>query len=370
VSDINLESGSITFRNALYLESGRILEPFEIVYETYGKQNSAKNNTIVICHALSGSHHAAGESKNGKKPGWWNNLIGNKKPINTDRYFVICSNVIGSCFGSTGPTSPMYPRLEPYRMRFPVVTVKDMVKAQRLLLDKLGISSVHAVIGGSMGGMQALHYAIDFPNFAKHIIAMATTYATSPWAIAFNKVAVQSIVSDPSFMGGNYDIESVRESGLNGASIGRMAGHISFLSPESMNKKFGRNYLATDGLFDLFGRFQVERYLDYNGGNFPKWFDPLAFIYIVKAINIYDLARGYDSLERALERVRSRMHLFGFKRDLLFLPEEMELIDQTMKKIGRGELSNFYMIDSDYGHDSFLVEIDKFSDKIADILGE
>ncbi|GHV04454.1 homoserine O-acetyltransferase [Campylobacterota bacterium] len=368
MADINLKTHQAQFKNALYLESGRILEPFEIAYETYGRLNDTKDNVIVVCHALSGSHHAAGQYDGDTKSGWWDALIGSGKAIDTDRFFVICTNTIGSCFGTTGPTSQMYPSLDPYRLKFPVVTIKDMVKAQRLLLDRLGISKVHAVIGGSMGGMQALHYAVDFPNLATHIISLATTHATSAWAIAFNKVAAQSILADPNFEGGNYDIDAIRSQGLRGAAIGRMAGHISFLSPESMSVKFGRDYVSTDGLFDLFGKFQVERYLDYNGDNFPKWFDPLTFIYIIKAINIYDISRGHDTLESALQKTRSHLHLFGFKRDLLFLPTEMKAIDLAMNAIGKGEMSHYYLVDSDYGHDSFLVETKKFEGIIADIL--
>jgi homoserine O-acetyltransferase len=368
VGDLNLRTKTASFKNALYLESGRILEPFEIVYETYGTLNEAKDNAIVVCHALSGSHHAAGRYENDKKAGWWDALIGSGKAIDVDRFFVICANVIGSCYGSTGPTSPAYPSLEPYRFKFPVVTVKDMVKAERLLIDRLGLNSIHAVIGGSMGGMQALHFAVDYPSLAKRIVVMATTHATSPWAIAFNKVAMEATISDPAFENGAYDIEALRERGLKGAAIGRMAGHISFLSPESMNRKFGRDFTGAEGLFDLFGRFQIERYLDYNGGNFPRWFDPLSFLYIIKAINIYDISRGYDSLESALSRVKSRLHLFGFDRDLLFLPRELQEIDATMKKIGKGDLSAYHHINSDYGHDAFLVETDKFADILADVL--
>jgi homoserine O-acetyltransferase len=368
VGDLNLKTKTAQFKNALYLESGRILEPFEIAYETYGTLNEARDNAIVVCHALSGSHHAAGSYKNDKKAGWWDGLIGCGKAIDTDRFFVICANAIGSCHGSTGPISPAYPRLEPYRLKFPVITIKDMVKAERLLLDRLGISRAYAIIGGSMGGMRALHFAVDYPALARLTIAMAATHATSPWTIAFNKVAIEATINDPSFENGAYNIEAIRERGLKGAAIGRMAGHISFLSPESMNRKFGRDFVGTEGLFDLFGRFQVERYLDYNGGNFPRWFDPLSFLYLVKAINIYDISRGYDSLENALERVKSRLHLFGFERDLLFLPQEMREIDLAMQKIGKSELSRYYHIDSDYGHDSFLVEINKFADIVADIL--
>lgn len=356
------------FTSALYLESGRILEPYEIAYETYGTLNAEKSNVIVVCHALTGSHHAAGRYEGDQKTGWWDGLIGDGKAIDTARYFVICTNVIGSCFGSTGPTSFMYPVAKPYRFKFPVITIKDMVKAQRILFGRLGIDHVKAVIGGSMGGMQAMHFAIDFPNFADHVIALATTHASSPWVISFNKVAMEAIKNDPAFENGNYDFETVRESGLKGASIGRMGGHISFLSPYSMNRKFGRDYVSHDGLFELFGRFEVERYLDYNGDNFPKWFDPLTFLYIAKAINIYDIARGYDSIEDALAKITAQLHLISFEKDMLFFPEEMKYMADKMDAIGKGGQCTYVNIDSDYGHDAFLVELEKFQDQIAAVL--
>lgn len=356
------------FTSALYLESGRILEPYEITYETYGTLNEDKSNVVVVCHALTGSHHAAGRYEGDRKAGWWDGLIGPGKAIDTDRYYVICTNVIGSCFGSTGPTSLMYPIARPFRYKFPVITVKDMVKAQRILFDRLGIHHVKAVIGGSMGGMQALHFAIDFPGFADTIVALATTHASSPWVISFNKVAMEAIKNDPEFQNGEYDLEEIKQKGLKGAAIGRMGGHISFLSPHSMNRKFGRDYVAQDGLFELFGRFEVERYLDYNGDNFPKWFDPLSFLYIAKAINIYDISRGYDSIEDALAKITAELHLISFDNDMLFFPEEMKYIADKMAKIGKGEQCSYINVDSDYGHDAFLVELDKFKDHITEVL--
>jgi len=356
------------FQNALYLESGRILEPYEIIYETYGELNSDKTNAILVCHALTGSHHAAGMYKNDRKPGWWDKLIGDKKAIDTTKYFVICYNTIGSCFGSTGPSSIMYPTSEYYRFNFPVITIKDMVKAGRTLLDRLGITKLEAIIGGSMGGMQALHFAIDFPNLAKKVIPIATTYASSPWVIAFNKVAIESILNDPNFQNGEYDFEKIKQDGLKGAAIGRMAGHISFLSPHSMEKKFGRNYSLNDGLFELFGRFEIERYLDYNGNNFPKWFDPLSFLYITKAINIYDISRGFESLHEALNKIKAKLYLISFKQDMLFFPEEMKKIADVMHEINKTNLVEYIEIDSDYGHDAFLVETHKFDQYIKEIL--
>lgn len=364
---LNIQTHTEHFTNPLYLESGRILEPYDIKYETYGTLDDDKSNVVVVCHALTGSHHAAGIYEGETKAGWWDGFIGPKKAIDTDKYFVICTNVIGSCFGSTGPMSMQYPHHEPYRYKFPVVSIKDMVKAQRILFDRLDIHRVHAIIGGSMGGMQALQFAIHYPNFAKKIIALATTHATQPWAIAFNKVAQESILNDPDFKQGYYDPELLKEQGLSGMAVGRMAGHISFLSHESMRSKFGREYKRTDGLYELFGRFQVESYLEYNGYNFTKWFDPLSYLYITKAINIYDLARGFDSLAEALKRVTADLHLISFKNDLLFKNFEMQEIADELQLIKK-ENYEYIDIESDYGHDAFLVELDKFEQHVRSAL--
>jgi len=356
------------FTNPLYLESGRILEPYDLTYETYGELNSDKSNVIVICHALTGSHHAAGTYDGDRKAGWWDEMIGDGKPIDTEKFFVICVNVIGSCFGSTGPMSERYPSSSLHRLKFPVITISDMVKSQRILFDKLGIHKAEAIIGGSMGGMQALCFAIEHPNFAKKHILLASTYATQPWAIAFNKVAREALIKDPAFKNGLYDPKEIKKSGLSGLSTGRMCGYLSYLSPNSMDEKFGRNYVQTDGLYELFGKFEVERYLDYNGQNFVNWFDPLSFLYITKAINIFDAARNYDSLEDSLSRINSKIRLISFSSDLLFLPQEMEKIHQTLANIGKKNLSKHYEIKSSYGHDAFLVELDKFSYIIKDEL--
>ncbi len=364
---LNLKTHTEHFTNPLYLESGRILEPYDITYETYGELNEDKSNVVVICHALTGSHHCAGVYEGETKAGWWDGLIGSGKAIDTDKYFVICSNVIGSCFGSTGPMSLQQPHQNHYRYTFPVVTIKDMIKAQRILFDRLDIHRVYAIIGGSMGGMQALQFAIHYPNFAQKIISMAATYATQPWAIAFNKVAQESILKDPDFKQGYYDPEVISKDGLSGMAIGRMAGHISFLSHESMQSKFGREYKRTDGLYELFGKFQVESYLEYNGHNFTKWFDPLAYLYITKAINIFDLSRGFDSLQEAMKKIQAELHLISFKNDLLFKNIEMKEIDNVLNEIGNK--NHYYTdVDSGYGHDAFLVELEKFDKYIKDVL--
>lgn len=354
------------FSSPLYLESGRILEPYEIAYETYGELNEDKSNVVLVCHALSGSHHAAGFHEGDKKAGWWDGLIGDHKAIDTKKYFVICTNVIGSCFGSTGPMSGMYPSEEPYRLKFPVVTIKDMIRAQMQLLSSLGIYHLRAIIGGSMGGMQALQFAVDYPNLADDIISLAATYATRPWTIAFNKVAVEAIRKDPRFKNGNYDKNAFKKEGLNGLAIGRIAGHISYLSPVSMDEKFGRNYVSNDGLFELFGRYEVERYLEYNTANFARMFDPLSYLYIVKAINTFNLSRGYDSLYDAISRIKARTHLISFSTDYLFFPEEMEHIYRMMER--NRQVCSYLEVKSEYGHDAFLVELEKFDESIKEIL--
>lgn len=363
---MKIETKTRHFSSPLYLESGRILEPYEIIYETYGELNEERDNVVLVCHALSGSHHAAGQYEDERKPGWWDGLIGDGKAIDTEKFFVISTNVIGSCFGSTGPMSANYPSEAPYRLKFPVVTIKDMIRAQMHLLSDLGIYHLRAIVGGSMGGMQALQFAVDYPNFADDIIVLAATYATQPWTIAFNKVAVEAIRRDPRFENGNYAKDAFEEEGLAGLAIGRIAGHISYLSPDSMDDKFGRNYVNNDGLFELFGRYEVERYMEYNTANFSKNFDPLSYLYIVKAINTFNLARGYDSLYDAILRIKARIHLISFKGDYLFFPDEMEHIHKMMLR--NKQECHHTEVESSYGHDAFLVELDKFDHLIRKVL--
>ncbi len=358
------------FDEPFYLESGRILESYDLKYETYGDLNEAKDNAIIVFHALTGSHHAAGRYENDTKVGWWDPLIGDGKIVDTTHYFVICVNVLGSCFGSTNPMSINPKTKEPLRLKFPVLTISDMVRSQMNLFKRLGIQQAYAIIGGSMGGMQALCMAVEFPDFVKRAILLATTYATTPWAIAFNKLAMEGIKNDPRFQEGHYDPKEFEKEGLLSFAIGRMAGHISFLSPHSMQKKFGRNYVETDGLYELFGRFQVEKYMEYNGHSFAKRFDPLSYLYIIKAMNIFDATRNYDSLEDSLRHIKAKLTLIAFEGDYLFMPQEMEMIKTTMEDMGRGENVHYVCIDSQYGHDAFLVEYEKFDFYIQKALEE
>ncbi len=346
------------FSEPLYLESGRVLSEFSLAYETYGELNSDKSNVIVICHWLTSGHHAAGRYEGDRKAGWWDGIIGDHKCIDTTKYFVICVNILGSNYGSTNPLSIEPATKKQYRTRFPVLVISDVVRAQMRLFDRLGIKKAEAVIGGSLGGMQALCFAIEFAGFAKKTIILASTYATKAWAIAFNKIAMAGIISDPAFKGGYYDENEIKQNGLMGLAIGRMAGHISFLHPNSMDEKFGRNYAPTDGLYELLGRYEVDRYMQYNGENFSKHFDPLSYLYVVKMMNNFDCARHYGSLNGAMSLTKSQMTFIGYTGDMLFPAHLMKEMHDALCEVGGKNRSKYIEIKSSYGHDAFLVELD------------
>ena len=352
--------GIIHFKESLHLESARILNGFSIAYQSYGKINEKKDNIIVVCHALSGNQLLVSDDK---VTGWWDDLIGQDKTIDTNKYFVICMNTLGSCFGSTSPTSIETENKKEYRLNFPVITIKDMVKANKKCLDKLGIEQVKCIIGPSMGGMQALQFALDYPDFTKSIIVIASTTKTTDYSIALNKINSEAIIKDPAFQNGNYDKKEMKKNGF-GLAIARMLGHISFLSRDSMAKKFKNEYISDDGLYNLFGRFQVDRYLEYNGYNFFNKFDPLSYLYLLKAINIFDISRGFDSLEDSLSNIKSKVHLISYSTDFVFDKSELKIIYDTMKSSSTFAKCDFIEIDTNYGHDSFLVEVDKIKDYI------
>jgi homoserine O-acetyltransferase len=352
------------FDGELQLESGRLLGSLRLAYETYGTLNPERSNTILVCHAWTGDAHAAGKySDDDRKGGWWDDMIGPGKVLDTERYFVICSNVIGSCKGSTGPTS-INPRTgKPYNLTFPVVMVRDMVRAQKLLLDRLAIPTLRCVIGGSMGAMQAIEWGIHYPQMVQSIVPIAGTGRTSPMAIALNALARQAVFNDPMWKKGNYKPEHPPADGL---ALARAVGHISFLSDVSMRMKFNRKFSARDGLFDFFGQFEVERYLEYNGKNFVDRFDTNSFLYLAKALDLYDVAWNFDSREEAFSQLVCPSLWFAFTSDWLYVPADTEECITILQRLGKSV--EYHLVDSDYGHDSFLVEPEKFTHHIVTFL--
>ena len=354
----------VQFDTELQLESGRLLGPIRLAYETYGNLSLRRDNAVLVTHAWTGDAHAAGRhSPEDRKPGWWDNLIGPGKLLDTERYFVICSNVIGSCKGSTGPAG-INPRTDkPYRLNFPVIMIRDMVRAQQLLIDHLGIDTLRCVIGGSMGAMQALEWGIHYPERVRSIVPIAGTGRTSPMAIALNAAARQAVFNDPLWKKGNYKEEHPPADGL---ALARAIGHISFLSDLSMQMKFGRRFTARDGIFDFFGQFEIERYMEYNGRNFVERFDTNSFLYLAKALDLYDVAWNFDSMDEALSKLRCPSLWFAFTSDWLYPPSQTEEVVERLRTLKKD--AEYHLIASDYGHDSFLVEPEKFIPKVAEFL--
>ena len=334
--------------------SGQTLPGFTLRYETYGTLNATRDNAILICHALSGDHHAAGwHAPTDKKPGWWNNLIGPGKAVDTRRFFVVCANVLGGCQGSTGPSSTNPETGRPYGVQFPFVTIGDMVRAQKLLLEFLGVAELHSVIGGSMGGMLALRFGTDFPRFTRRVLAMATTGRESAQAIAFNEVGRQAIMQDPAWNRGDYGKDGGPRVGL---AIARMMAHITYVSDASMDRKFGRRKKETANgaayTFDV--QFEVEGYLRHQGQSFINRFDANSYLYITRALDQFDLAQSHDSLEKAFAAVEAETLIVGFTSDWLFPPEQNRQL--TLALLRAGKRASYAELSTDLGHDSFLLE--------------
>jgi homoserine O-acetyltransferase len=355
----------------LNLQSGRILGPVRVRYETYGTLNAAADNVILVCHALSGDAHAAGlRNPEDRRPGWWDPMIGPGRPLDTNRYFILCSNVLGSCKGTTGPADANPRTGKPYGMKFPIVTVRDMVDVEARLLDHLGIRRVLCAIGGSMGGMQALQWAVSYPERVGAILPISTTPAASPLSIGFNKIGRRAIMNDPNWRGGDY--YGTGEPPVDGLAVARMIGHLTFMSDLSMRRKFGRRISGREGIYAFTAQYDVERYLHYNGYNFTKNFDANSYLYLTKALDAFDLGDGFPGgLEEALGRVRAHTLFLTFSSDWLYPPEDSQAMAEILRRQGCD--AEHVCIESDYGHDSFLVEyplftphIRRFLDKLAD----
>jgi len=342
---------------AFTFQNGQSIPGFTLRYETYGQLSPTRDNAVLICHALSGDHHCAGwHSAEDRKPGWWNNLIGPGKAVDTQRFFVVCANVLGGCQGSTGPCSVNPATGRDYGLDFPFVTIRDMVHSQKRLLDHLGVAGLHAVIGGSMGGMTATLFAIEFPDYVRRVLAMATTARESAQAIAFNEVGRQAIMQDPAWNHGNYPRDGGPRVGL---AIARMMAHITYLSDASMDRKFGRRRTqpgapAADpgSSFDI--QFEVESYLRHQGQSFINRFDANTYLYITRALDQFDLAQGKGSLEAAFGPVVAQTLVVGFASDWLFPPEQNRAIALALLRAGKR--ASYAELATDLGHDSFLLE--------------
>ena len=342
------------FDAPLTLSGGAVLPAFELVYETYGELNAARSNAVLVCHALSGNHHVAGwHAGSPKNLGWWDNLIGPGKPLDTRKFFVVGVNNLGGCFGSTGPMSPNPASGRPWGADFPVVTVEDWVAAQARLADRLGIDSWAAVIGGSLGGMQAMQWALEYPERIRHALAIASAPKLTAQNIAFNEVARQAILTDPDFHGGHYYEHGVVPA--RGLRLARMLGHITYLSDDQMAEKFGRRLRQADLRYSYDVDFEIESYLRYQGDKFAGFFDANTYLITTKALDYFDPARDHGGrLAAALARATAKFLVVSFSTDWRFAPERSREIVYGL--VHNGLDVSYAEVESMAGHDSFLLD--------------
>jgi len=346
------------------LESGRKLGPVTVAYETYGHLAPDGKNAIYVAHALTGSAHAGDGQQASQEAGWWADLIGPGKAFDTDRYFVVCSNVLGGCYGTTGPASLDPETGVPYAMDFPVITVRDMVRAQKLLLDHLGVKRLAAVSGGSLGAMQALEWAVTFPGYVASVIPIAASERLTPLAIAYNQAGRKAIMNDPDWCQGRY---YGRTFPVNGLSLARMIGTITYKSKEAFEERFGRKLAGEEtNYYDFFQDFEVESYLNYQGAKLVRRFDANSYLYLTKAMDLHDLSRGYASIQAALRRIESRVLLISISSDLLYPPQEIRGLAVELRR--SGVTTEYREIQSPFGHDAFLIEFGQVTAFISQFL--
>jgi homoserine O-acetyltransferase len=358
-----VQANTVRF-DSISLDNGATLAPVDVAYETYGELNPAKSNAILVLHAFSGDAHAAGISPESGKPGWWDNMIGPGKAFDTNRYFVICTNVLGGCRGTTGPSSISSATGCPYAMAFPVITIGDMVRLQKMLIDWFGILRLLTVSGGSMGGMQALEWAVAYPDRVVSAIPIASTSRHSAQQIAFNEVGRQAIMADPDWNGGNYYGGPPPGRGL---AVARMVGHITYMSDDSMREKFGRRLKGKENFsfgFDV--DFEVESYLRYRGSQFVVRFDANSYLYITKAMDYFDLTNGRGSLAAALEKTKARFLVISFSSDWLYPSYQSQEMVRALRS--RNCDVAYVELQSNYGHDSFLVDVAEQTDLVRGFL--
>jgi homoserine O-acetyltransferase len=345
--------------DGLVLESQERFGPITLAYETYGSLNEEKSNAILILHALSGDAHVAGVREGQNNPGWWDSMVGPGKAFDTNKYFIICSNVLGGCKGSTGPASINPKTGKPYALDFPLITIGDMVKCQKRLIDHLGIGKLLSVAGGSMGGMQVLSWLVRYPAKIRSAIPIATAARHTPQQIAFNEVGRQAIMADPDWNSGNYYDGAPPDKGL---AVARMIGHITYMSDASMTEKFGRQKKTAEAPFKFTPDFEVEGYLRYRGDNFVKRFDANSYLYITKAMDNFD-ASGEGALQEMLCGVKTKVLVLAFESDWLYPAYQSKEIVKACKL--SGVETTFCKVDSNYGHDAFLLEVEEESHLIG-----
>jgi len=349
---------TLIVKKPLTLDCGRVISDFPIAYETYGKLNERKDNAILIFHALTGDQFVAGKNPVTEKDGWWTYAVGSGKAINTDKYFLICANVIGGCMGSFGPSHIHPETKEAFGTKFPVITINDMVNAQVNLLDHFKINQLFSVIGGSMGGMQVLQFVSNFPNKTKTAIPIACTSSHSAQNIAFNELGRQSIMADANWKEGNYQNQNLNPG--KGLSVARMAAHITYLSKKGLENKFGRKLQERDDLkFGFDADFQIESYLRHQGSVFVDRFDANSYLYITRAMDYFDLPRKFGgNLSKAFEKTKTKFFIISFTSDWLYPTQENKDIVIALNSIGADV--GFAEIESDKGHDSFLLDVPDF----------
>jgi homoserine O-acetyltransferase/O-succinyltransferase len=350
----------------LPLDCGRSLTPVEIAYQTYGTLNFERSNAILVCHALTGDQHVANRHPVTSKPGWWETIVGPGKPVDTDRYFVICSNVLGGCMGSSGPASIDPATGRPWGLNFPVITIDDMVRAQARLIASLGISELFSVIGGSMGGMQVLEWCASFGDRVFSAVPIATAPRHSSQNIAFHEVGRQAVMADPEWRGGRYFEEGTNPA--KGLAVARMAAHITYLSDDALHRKFGRNLQNRQKItFGFDADFQVESYLRYQGISFVDRFDANSYLYITRAMDYFDLAADCGGvLANAFQGTKTRFCLVSFTSDWLYPTRESRAIVQALNAVAANV--SFVEIESDKGHDAFLLHEPELYDTVRGFL--
>ena len=352
------------------LDSGKTLQQVTIAYETWGELNSDKSNAILLCHAWTGDSHAAGSAQDGQPtPGWWDGLVGSGCAIDTDKYFVVCTNSLGGCQGSTGPASPHPTDGKPYGSRFPVITVRDMVRAQVRVSDMLGIDVWHSVIGGSMGGMQVLEWGVTFPHRVRTLVPIATCLQATAQQIAWGAIGRRSIRLDPKWRGGDYYDAAIGDGPWQGLAIARMVAQVTFRSDNVFTDRFGRELADTNADYNglgLWDKFEVENYLDHHGDKLIRRFDTNSYLIIGKAMDLHDVARGRGSLQTAASRISAPVLSMGISSDILYPTYQQKQIRDIISETGGS--CEYVEIDSPHGHDAFLINLDQVGQPLVDFL--